>query len=677
MRGEEKRENWLLIKVKDSESRESDGAEFLESLASSVTTARSMEEIAAGETAPDETLDQLVKQYPNVQLATLVEEPPTGDGWLNELKFDGYRLLGFASAGKARLFTRNGNDWTHRFSSLAAALTKLKADDAVLDMEAVVLDPDGKSNFQGLQDAVGDGGDETKITAYLFDILHLNGKDLTKLPLTQRKDALEKLLKNSSAAPRLRYSSHVVGQGAEMLAKACEAGLEGIISKVADAPYSPGRQKSWLKIKCSKRQEFIILGFSEARSGGRALGAVYLGYRQGGALRYAGKVGTGFSTQSAIDLTDKFKKLEDANPVMRRAEMTGVAAGEWRTIHWVQPVLLCEVGFTEWTKDGRIRHPSFQGLREDKDAGEVKKEVPVETPAKPKAVAKKASGNLILDGITITHPDRVISEMGHVTKGEVAEYYAGVAAMMLPSLVNRPLSLLRCPAGIDGECFFQRNPGKGLGKDVKPFEFKHKGKTYHYLYIEDEKGLLEVIQMGTIELHPWGSTVESIGYPDRMIFDLDPAPDVPFEAVKLAALDLRKRLEAKGLQSVVKTTGGKGLHVTVPLSGKDDWPAVKEYAGALAKEMVAAAPEAYVATMTKAKRTGKIFIDFFRNDYTATAIADYGVRARPGAPVAAPIEWKELKKLTAGNQFTMKDVLKRVKGKTPASPIVQSLPLDL
>ena len=283
---------------------------------------------------------------------------------------------------------------------------------------------------------------------------------------------------------------------------------------------------------------------------------------------------------------------------------------------------------------------------------------------------------LTLSGIAITHPDRVISETGHVTKGELAEYYSASRPSSFLMSSGAP-SLLRCPSGIDGECFFQRNPGKGLGADVKLFEFRHKGRKYEYLYIEDEKGLLEVIQMGAIELHPWGATVESIDYPDRMIFDLDPAPELPFEAVKLAAQDLRRRLQDKGLDSTLKCSGGKGLHVTVPLAGKDKWPAVKSFAGSLAAEMVAAAPDAYVATMSKAKRISKIFIDYLRNDYTATAIADYGVRARPGAPVALPLDWKELKTLKSASQFTMKDVLKRLreqetrigrKGETTGSP---------
>src|ERR1700745_2644221 len=284
------------------------------------------------------------------------------------------------------------------------------------------------------------------------------------------------------------------------------------------------------------------------------------------------------------------------------------------------------------------------------------------------ATAKENAGSVVLSGIAITHPDRVISETGHITKGELAEYYATVASLILPEIARRPLSLLRCPSGIDKQCFFQRNPGRGLGAHIRTFEFKNKGKTYEYLYIEDEKGLLEIVQMGGIELHPWGARVDAIDHPDRMIFDLDPAPKVSFEVLKLAAQDLKQRLALKGLDSRLKCTGGKGLHVTVPLAGKDKWGAVKSFAGSLANEMVAGAPDAYIATMSKAKRTGKIFIDYFRNDYTATAIADYGVRARPGAPVALPIEWKELKKLQSADQFTIKDVLKRAKSKRARLP---------
>ncbi len=293
-------------------------------------------------------------------------------------------------------------------------------------------------------------------------------------------------------------------------------------------------------------------------------------------------------------------------------------------------------------------------------------------PAKPARTQRRESDNLVLHGITITHPDRVVSNSGHVTKGGLAEYYAAVARLILPQISRRPISLLRCPSGLEQQCFFQRNPGKGLGPDVLPFEFKNKGKTYEYLYIEDERGLMEVVQMGAVEIHPWGATIDSIDRPDRLVFDLDPAPEVPFEALRLAAQDLRKRLKQKGLESVLKCTGGKGLHLTVPLAQRDSWSIVKTFAASVAEEMVDDAPEAYVATMSKAKRTGKIFIDYFRNDYTATAVADYSVRARPGAPVALPIAWSELSGLKSASQFSITDVLDRLKGKRktakPAMP---------
>ena len=698
MHGDNKRENWLLIKAKDDKARANGAAaEFLDDHSSSVKTGRSMDAIAAGESparvekkkvsagGASCTLNTLLRKYPSVQLATLVDAAPEGERWVHEIKFDGYRLLGFLAGGEIVLRTRNGLDWTAKFPSVTAAIGRLKAEDAVLDMEAVVLDEHSKSSFQALQAALGEGGDRDRIIAYTFDLLDLDGEDLTGLNLIERKEKLEKLVGKSKPGRALQFSEHITGNGREMLAKSCKLGLEGIVSKLADAPYSAGRGKSWLKSKCEQRQEFIIIGYSDARSGGRALGALYLGYHKDGSMKFAGKVGTGFTMESARFLSDRLAPLAIDKPVLNRAAMNGTGAGEWQSVHWVKPLLLCEVSFTEWTEDGLIRHPSFQGLREDKKAAEVKMEKAVTVRRAPSALANKAAPSsltgranakaLVLDGISITHPDRVISDIGHVTKGELAEYHAAVAPYMLPRIARHPLSLLRCPSGIGNQCFYQRNHGKGLGPDVHPFKFRHKGKSYEYLYVEDEKGLLEIVQMGAIEIHPWGASIDTIDYPDRLIFDLDPAPDVPFEALKLAANDLRQRLQRKHLMSMLKCTGGKGLHITVPLAGKDNWASVKSFAATLAREMVDAAPSAYIATMTKAKRNGKIFIDFFRNDYTATAIADFAVRARRGAPVALPLPWQELDGLESASQFTMKDVLNRLKKTRPTSwPKPQRLP---
>jgi bifunctional non-homologous end joining protein LigD len=338
-----------------------------------------------------------------------------------------------------------------------------------------------------------------------------------------------------------------------------------------------------------------------------------------------------------------------------------MTAGEYRSITWVKTSLLCEVAFTEWTNDSRVRHPSFQGLRDDKSAREVKKEDPVPT----------TSG---VAGIRITHADRVISRTGNITKGDLANYYAAVAPYMLPRIASRPLSLLRCPDGIDGSCFYQRNPGRGLGPDIRPFKFKHKGKNYEYLFIESEKALLELVQMNVVEIHPWGARIDAIDYPDRMIFDLDPAPDVKFEIVKAAAIELKERLKKKRLESILKCTGGKGLHVTVPLAAKNTWQEVKSFAASLVDEMVKANPATYIGTMSKAKRKGRIFLDYFRNDYTATAIADFSVRARPGTPVALPIQWKELKGLESGDQFSMKEVIARVKKRDVESLFLSEVP---
>ncbi|MBP0615466.1 DNA ligase D [Jiella mangrovi] len=754
-RKKEKRENWLLIKEKDDLARPGeDGEDFLAGEMTSVVSGRSMEDIAAEEGgeggdqwSTDETrgkggrtsgsgrrrkpaeapkrgktgaaakrggkaksLDALAKTYGKPQLATLVDEPPKGEAWLHEIKFDGYRLLGLVSGGDVRLVTRNGHDWTGKFSRLAKPLGELDVTDAVFDMEAVVLDEDGRSDFQKLQNALSEESDRG-IVAFVFDCLHLCGEDLTKAPLTTRKERLKAVLDGQGARGKkiLRYSDHIEGKGDQMIARSCSMGLEGVISKKADAPYRPGRSKSWLKSKCIKRQEFVIVGFTKAQGGARAIGALHLGYRAKDGLVYAGKVGTGFSDVSAQALRDRLDDMTRKTPPVEKLTPT-----EKRGATWVTPKLLCEVAFTEWTGEGKIRHPSFKGLREDKPAGEVVRETPedeakaaseVEDGVEPtaqtrprkaaaaetKGSAKKATRTqspnaksektkkkrsnkpITVAGVSVTHPDRpIFDDEAGPTKGDLAEYYGQVAKLILADIAGHPVSLLRCPGGIGEECFFQRSAGKGWGEAIRPVDVTHDGKTTEYFTIDDEEGLLQLAQMGGIELHPWASAIDKVEVPDRLVFDLDPDEGIPFEAVKLAARDVGNRLDELGLDSFVKCTGGKGLHVVVPITRRREFSEVKPFAAAFAEKMARDAPKAYVATMSKAKRKGRIFIDYFRNDHAATSIADYSVRARPGARVAVPLSWGELDGLKAADDFTMDKVVKRIEaGEAFARPTIR------
>lgn len=678
MRGKasEKHENWLLVKEDDDEalSTDKDAVKFLDDTAFSISSGRNMKSIAAG-TLPknkskkadrkpsnkSSSLESLRKKYKTVQLATLVTEPPQEEKWIHEVKYDGYRLLCFVMDKKATLLTRNGHDWTSKFKFLKEEIEALPVQNAVFDGEAVSLDKKGISNFGNLQAALSEGN-TNDLHLYMFDLLHLNGRDLSKKPLLERKKTLQQLF-SEIKSDNIHFSGHMTSDKA-ILEKACGMGLEGLISKKADSVYTQGRSKTWLKSKCSKRQEFIIAGFTKPKSGGRAIGALHLAYTGKGELKYAGKVGTGFSMEMARNIFKRLSPLETSN-----ALVAGIPALAKRGTTWVRPEILCEVSFTEWTKDGHVRHPSFEGLREDKRAEQVTMEKPVATGkiSKKTTTSKKndqksrKSGDLKVKGLVITHPEREVFKDVHLTKGDIAEYYAAMAPRILKHIKNHPLSVLRCPSGIDGECFFQRNPDTHMQSKIKPFDFVHKGKKHEYMYIDDEEGLVFLAQMGMIELHPWGSTVSKIDVPDRMIFDLDPDETVPFDAVKMAALDMRKRLEKSGFKkTLLKCTGGKGLHVIVPLTGNHTWPEIKALSKSIAETAAKEVPEAYVATMTKLKREGKIFIDYFRNDYTATAIADYSIRAREGAPVAVPLEWDELDNLKSANQFSIHDVLKRI-----------------
>ncbi len=660
----EKRDNWLLIKGDDEYIvTGKTNQNFLERENTSIISNRTLEEIKAGVKArspvpsptekepeststTEEVATPLTKKYPGPELATLVEFPPGGSEWLHEIKYDGYRIMAFIENGNVRLRTRGGKDWTHKFSGIAGQLAQIRIRNAVLDGEIGVLNDRGATSFSALQDALS-RQDSSQIEIWFFDALHLNGSDLTRIPLIERKAALRKILKNKTLT-RVHYSDHLESSP-YLLKKACGIGAEGLVSKRKDSFYQFRRTKEWLKSKCGQAQEFVIGGFMPAKDGSESIASLLLGYYQNEKLRYAGKVGTGFGTKLARQIYQQLKPLHIAE-----SPFSGKVERSSRPPLWVKPALLCEVAFWEWTADQRIRHASFKGVREDKAPESVRKEIPDQRPCdvgvKPSSSAQK---NLTVGGILITHPEREVFPGSNISKGDIAQYYAKVLPFMLPFLKNRLISLVRCTDTIDGECFFQRNPMRGMGKDLRGKTITHQGNKHNYFYIDNAAGVLELVQMNTIEFHIWQSRVQTIDKPEQIIFDLDPGDQVPFDAVKLAAEDIRCRLQQLDLESFPRLSGGKGIHVAVPLKPNHDWDAIKGFCKRFAQQMEQDAPDAYVATMNKTRRRGKIFIDYLRNDFSSTAIAPYSLRARNGAPVAVPLSWQQLGQVDSSQAYNI------------------------
>ena len=589
------------------------------------------------------------------QLATLSAEAPRGERWLHELKFDGYRLLAFLRDGKARLVTRRGNDWTHRFRSIADALESLPVERAILDGEVVSLNERGISDFQQLQNQLK-RGDEATLAYYLFDLPYYDGYSLTDTPLLERKLLLERVLTEQLAATRstLRYSEHIEGEGDEVLTQACKNGLEGIISKRIDGHYVQTRSPAWLKSKCTKRQEFVIGGYTKPAGARSHFGALLLGYYDGdGRLAYAGKVGTGFTQQSLQDVFRELKKR-----VVDSAPFADPPRGyEARSVAWVKPELVGEVEFTEWTKDGQLRHPSFQGLREDKSARSIVREEVREMAAK---TAKKKSEDASVAGVSITHPERVVYPGYGITKLDVARYYENVAKWIMPYVEGRPLTLVRCPQGQARQCFYQKHLTDAMPAAVHGVMIQEKDAEDEYVAVSDVAGLVALVQLGALEFHPWPAREDKVERPDMLVFDLDPGEGVDWKSVVQGANDVRDCLEALGLVSFLRTSGGKGLHVVAPLARRNSWDDLKEFSRGVAETMVRAAPERYVANMSKAKRRGKIFVDYLRNQRGATAIASYSTRARTGAPIATPLAWEELTARIKPDQFTLQNIDKRL-----------------
>jgi len=668
----EKAEPWMLKKVTDDFADPADGDALVDNCVTSVTTGRTMAEIAAGEDVwksnrggqeggrAKRKASKAPPAFVEPQLATLVDEVPAGTSWIHEIKYDGYRLLLSIGEGVATAWTRNGLDWSDKFKVLVKAAAKLPPG-CLIDGEAVALDDDGRPSFQLLQSTLKDQKG-ANLAFYAFDLLIDRGEDIRKLPNIERKERLAALLEGVSAP--ILYGDHIIGRGEEMFEAVCKQGGEGIISKKASATYSGTRTRNWLKIKCIQRQEFVIVGWSESdkRRGFRSL---LLAAKDGRKLTYSGKVGTGFNAQLIEDLMERMEPLAvDQAPVeVPRADRKGA--------HWIEPKLVAEIKFSEFTDDGILRHPSFVGLREDKPAKDVVKEVPKHLTAnetKPKrAKAKRSHANAEDFGIEISSPDRVIFPELDLTKKALADYYATIEPLIMVDAADRPMTLIRFPSGRTGESFFQKHDKGTFGPHVKQIPIEEKdGHFEDYLYFDDIRGLLACVQMGTIEFHGWGSKVDKVEYPDRLVFDLDPDVGLDFGNVKEAALLLRELLKGLGLESWPLLSGGKGMHVVVPLDASEDWPTVKSFAERFSRAISEAEPQMFTANIRKEQRKGRIFLDWLRNQRGATAVLPYSARGREGAPVSAPIAWAELDKYDSGHHFSIRDadqLLKRAASK--------------
>jgi bifunctional non-homologous end joining protein LigD len=726
----EKRDNWLLIKSEDDAARGAGDPDILEEKPESVVSGRTLEAIAKAEgdavwhsnksiaenvrqikkakrtksaratkgaaktsaskgrktrarkakpksraqLATTEVLRDkpprrsLLPDFIAPQLASLQDRPPESRNYVHEMKFDGYRIQARLAHGKVKLLTRKALDWTHKFMPVANALAQLDVEDAIIDGEIVVLAEGGVSDFSALQDALKHG--KKNFVYYAFDLMHLDGESLIDRPLTERKAALKKLLAGEDDNGVVRYSDHFEVAGSEMYQHACKLQLEGLISKLRDAPYRSGRSDAWIKSKCGQNQEFVVVGYKDSTHLRGAIGALVLGFYEDGKLHYAGRSGTGYTAETAHDLWKKLQPLRRATPAFGKVP----AEERGRKGIWVEPKLVAEITFAGFTAQKHVRHAAFKGLREDKSATEVVPEIPMPTrssarnksarkaaakpapkSARPKAAAKSAPAEVA--GVKLTHPKRIYWPDAEVTKQQLADYYDSVWDYIAPHVVRRPLALVRCPEGVNGECFFQKHAAAGLVSDhIK----RHKdSQGEELIYIEDRAGLMALVQAGVLEIHVWGSTIDDVEHPNRLVFDLDPGDEVKWSEVNRAARELRDRLAAVKLKSFVKTTGGKGLHVVVPVNDAP-WDEAKDFAHAMVLAMEADAPDRFVAKMTKSIRKGKIFLDYLRNGRGATAVVAYSTRSRAGAPVSVPVDWDELGPKLGPNKFTVLNIGRRL-----------------
>ncbi|WP_128254312.1 DNA ligase D [Falsirhodobacter deserti] len=640
MKGKERRENWLMIKEDDAAASRSD-VPLAEAFDRSILTNRTLAQIAAG-TGPEPfeaARKGATPRFRKPQLAQLVDAPPEGEDWLHEVKLDGYRAQIAIGKGGTVIRTRSGQDWSDRFAELLPPLTALPCDTAVIDGEIVA--GAGLQGFSGLQAAIKAGG---PFLFYAFDLLSLDGHDLSGRPLEDRRDALEKLLTSAPPLGPVRLSPAIQGDATEALGVICEAGGEGLISKRRDAAYRAGRSLIWQKTKCIRRAEFLICGWQPSDKRGRRFSSLLLATRDEGQLVYRGKVGTGFDDAAQDDL------MALLQPLARTTAPLAKRPAETRGARWVEPVLVAEIAYAELTADGLLRHARFVGLREDKPAPKIAMDVPKQQPSDRPQIA----------GIGISNPDRIIFPRKKITKLDIVRYYDVMAERILPTLAGRPASLVRLPEGLEGERFFQKHLGKGFPGGIRSIKIEESsGKIADYLHIVDASGLVGAAQMGTVEFHPWGARSDRLDRPERLVFDLDPDEGLGFPAVRSAAMALRDRLGDLGLASWPLLSGGKGIHVIVPLRRTASWDTAKLFAQLVATVMTEDAPDHFTATMSKARRKGRIFIDWLRNDRGSTAIAPFSLRAREGAPVAVPVSWDELRGIRSASAFSLPAAMER------------------
>jgi bifunctional non-homologous end joining protein LigD len=718
---------WLLIKENDSFAKRGDDSRIVDDAPQSVLSGRSLDDIAEqrervwnsnksaaanvrvgavrdakssavktrqGKTGPSAIVGAPVAKLPaslSPMLATLVDAIPPGDEWVHEVKYDGYRMLCRIDKGKVKIFSRSGKDWTSAMSGIAASVSELGLKSAWLDGEVAVVDDRGRTSFQALQNALADPAAQ-RLVYFAFDVLYLDGYALGSVALSERKRILRDLIPKT--ASNVRFSADVRGSGTEFFKQACALGLEGAVSKRADSSYRGGvRTRDWVKVKCGQRQEMVIGGFTDPQGSRSGFGALLLGvYEPGGNLRYSGKVGTGFNDTVLASLRAQLDRLVQSSSSFANPPRGFEAKG----VHWVKPRLVAEISFTEWTQDGTLRHPSFQGLRKDKKAIEVVRERPAhetETKSDPpapkpaKAVAARAklvtkraappAGNTAavgatkpktseipdtVAGVKLSHPDKLLYPEAKFAKRDLAAYYEAIADWILPHLRERPLSLVRCPDGWSSECFYQKHAPKTINPAVERILVPEGDGKATYMAANSATALVALVQWGVLELHPWGSRKPRLDRPDRLIFDFDPDDAVAWDELVAAVGVLRTLLTDLGLTGFLKTTGGKGLHVVVPIRPTLGWEEAKGFTKSIADLMARTFPDRFISVMSKSKRKGKIFIDYLRNAEGATAIAPYSLRARKNAPVATPIAWDELSADMRFDHFNLRTVPSRLSG---------------